>query len=55
MTKVQCPQVQTDRQRPFCRPSWFIGRRTKPVVELEREFDGSKPYMKFERNPIQND
>ena len=32
-----------------------IIRQTKPVFELEREFNGSHPYMKFGRNPIKND
>ena len=26
--------------------------RTKPIFKLEREFDGSYPYLKFGRNPI---
>ena len=29
-----------------------IFRLTKSVFELEREFDGNNPYMKFGRNPI---
>ena len=32
-----------------------IGCRTKPVFELEREVDGSNPYINFVRNPIKND
>ena len=32
-----------------------IGCQTKPIFELEREVDGSNPYMKFGRNLIQND
>ena len=53
MIKVDCPQVQTDGWRPFCQPSWlaFFG----PVFQLEQEFDRSNPYMKFGRNPIEND
>ena len=27
---------------------------TKLVLELEQEFDGSNPYMKFGRNQIKN-
>ena len=27
-----------------------IARRTKPVFELEQEFDGHNPHMKFGRN-----
>ena len=40
--------MQTDRRRPFCRPSWlsFVGQN--PYSKLEREFDGSNPYMKLE-------
>ena len=32
MTKVECPQVQTDRQWPFCWPSWlsFVGQSPYP-------------------------
>ena len=33
----------------------IIARQTKPVFKLEREFDGSNPKMKFERNLIKND
>ena len=33
----------------------IIGCRTKPVFELEREVDGSNPYMQFERNPTKKD
>ena len=29
-----------------------IVHRTIPIFELEQEFDGSNPYMKFGRNPI---
>ena len=29
--------------------------RTKSIFELEPEFGGSNLYMKFERNPINND
>ena len=48
---VECVLIGSDH---------FVGhlgysRRTKPVFELEREFDGSKPYMKYERNRIKND
>ena len=32
-----------------------IGCPTKPVFELEREVDGSNPYIKFGRNRIKND
>ena len=40
-------------RRPFCLPSWF--RQTKLVFEPEPEFDGSNPYIEFERNLIKND
>ena len=30
----------------------IIRSHSKPIFELEPEFDGSNPYMKFERNPI---
>ena len=33
----------------------IIVRRLKPIFKLEPEFDGSNPYMKFERNLIKND
>ena len=33
----------------------IIVGQTKPVFELEREFDGSNPYMEFGSNPIKND
>ena len=55
MTKVECPQVQTHRRRPICRPSWLSFIRQQPIFELERVFDGSYPYMKFGRNQIKND
>ena len=29
-----------------------IVRQTKSIFELEQEFDGSNPYMKFGRNQI---
>ena len=32
-----------------------IDRRKNPVLEFEREFDKSNPYMKFGRIPIKND
>ena len=32
-----------------------IGRRTRPIFELELEVDKSNLYMKFGRNPIKND
>ena len=32
-----------------------IGCPTKPVFQLEREVDGSNPYMKFGRDLIKND
>ena len=38
LTKLEQPQNRVDMQ--------------KPILELEPEFDGSNPYMKFERNLI---
>ena len=35
MTKVECPQVQTDRQlRPVCRPSWLSFVERNPYWNL---------------------
>ena len=31
-----------------------IVHRTNTVFKLERELDGSNPFMKFGRNPIEN-
>ena len=47
--------TNTDRWRPFCRPSWLSLIGQKPVFKLEREFDGNNPYMKCGRNQIKND
>ena len=55
MIKIDCPQKQINRWRPFCPPSLVIVRPTKLVFELEQEFDGSNPYMEFGRNLIKND
>ena len=46
MTKIEYQQLQTERQT-FC--------LTKPIFELEREFNESNPYMKFGRNCVIND
>ena len=42
MTKAECPQVKTDRQRPLCQPSWlsFVGQT--PIFEVEGEFHGKQ-------------
>ena len=50
MTKLECPQVQSDRWRPFLWPSFYYW--TKPIFELGREFDKSNPYMKFGSNHV---
>ena len=47
--------MQTDRRRPFYRPSWLLFIKKKNLFKLDREFDGSNPYMQFGRNPIKND
>ena len=52
MTKVECPQVQTDRQGHFV---LIIVTQTKPLFELEPEFDASNPYMKFGRSITKNE
>ena len=69
-TTKKHPQKQTDRQWPFCRPSWlsFMGqnpysnwnqslivRQTKHIFEIEPEFDGSNPNTKYGRNQVIND
>ena len=41
-SKLECPQVQNDRRRPFQWPSWL-------------SFIGQIPYMKFGRNRVIND
>ena len=55
MTKLECPQEQTNKRRPFLVAISFIVRLTKPIFELRREFDRSNPYVKFGRNPMKND
>ena len=54
MTSVEC-QKQTDRQRPFLLAILVIVCWTTPIFELEPEFDGSNPYMKFGSNRVIND
>ena len=52
MIKVDCPQKQIDRRRPFRPAILVIVLRTKLVFDLEQEFERNNQYMKFGRNPI---
>ena len=52
MSKLECPQVQTDRWRPF---DGHLGYWTKPILKLGRTFDKSNLYMKFGSNWVIND
>ena len=55
MTKLERPVMNTDRRRPFLRPSCLSFDRKKTVFKLEREFHGSNPYIRFGINPDKND
>ena len=57
MTKLEWPQQQMDANRKAAILSaiFVIVGPTKFILELEQGVDGSNPYMKFGRNPIQND
>ena len=52
MTKLECPQVQTDDGSHFgSHPGYW----TKRIFKLGREFDKSNPYTKFVSNQVIND
>ena len=54
MIKVDCHKTKLIGGGHFV-GHLVIVRLTKFVFELEQEFDGSNPYMKFGRNTIKND
>ena len=47
--------TKADRRGAILTAILCIVRLSKLVFELEQEYDGSNPYMKFGRNPIKND
>ena len=50
MTKLVCPHVQTDRRPAILKAILVSGHRKISTVNLGKEFDVTKQYMKFGRN-----